>query len=154
MRLCLFLLVAGCGRIAFDPLEDSGTGGGSGGGVDAALVCPNVPACPDRMMTVGLGMTMTTEVIGVDHGFSSTMCTAGSTTPEVTVLVMPQRTGNYTATAFGAFSTIYVQDGCCGGPEVKCGLSSVSIQRDAQDPFVVVVEGTANQSVMLQVASF
>ena len=160
MRACLFILLAGCGRIAFDPIGDGGGGNGSGsgsgdsgtgGGSDALTLCPMVPSCPDQQGAIGTTMTTFNPTNMTNHGMSSQLCGSGSGNPEMAILLTPSVSATYTFTVSPSLATLYVQDQCCGGTELKCGASGMTFQRNAGDRMVLVIEGASGGQYMVTV---
>ena len=157
-------MLAGCGRLAFDPLVDAGDGsGGSGSGsgsngdgggqlgeADASTMCPAVPMCPTNTLQVATGMTNTGATISVDHGLASTLCGSGSGNPDAAFQYVPQLGTNYRVSISPA-TVLYVQDACCGGPELVCGFGVLQIQRNVGQNFVVVFEGQTGSFYTLSV---
>lgn len=148
MRACLFVVIAaGCGRVAFDPLVDSG---GVTGGDSSMLVCPDVPSCPDRSAPVGIGMSTVSAPVQINHGLSATAC-GGNGNPELAVMFRPQAGGRYTIEVSPSTVATYVQDGCCGGTELSCGQNPVTLQRNRGQDFVVVIEALPSTQVSVKV---
>ena len=160
----LFVLVAGCGRIAFEPLDtgDGGNGTGSNGSgsngsgsngssIDAS-VCPAVPQCPDQTLPVNNTFsTMSSQAITTNHGLSSKQCGSGNGSPEFVWMLVPQVAATYTVTTTPTAIAMYFQDVCCGGVEIMCGAGTMSLSRGVDQRFVVVIEGLAGQSYNLTV---
>ena len=156
-------MLAGCGRLAFDPLTDAGGNGGSGSGSgssdggggqvgnpDAATLCPMVPMCPTNTFQVSTAMTNTGATINFDHGLKSTMCGSGTGNPDAAFEYVPQIATNYRVSVSPS-TAIYIQDACCGGPELMCGFGSLQIQRAVGQNFVVVIEGSTSTFYTLSV---
>src|SRR6185436_20739419 len=107
----------------------------------AATLCPAVPQCPDQTLAVGLGPTSAMAMILRDHGQSSTGCMSGISNPEIAVLLTANATATYTFSVSPGVAAAYVQDQCCGGAELMCGLpSTMSVQRNAGQRMVLLLE--------------
>ena len=145
-------MLVGCGRLGFDPLVNGGgddTSGDDTPGADAArtddaagIACPSVPMCPTQTIQLTMGMNNYGTSVMTDHGLASKICGSGNANPEVAVMYVPQVAGTYRVSVSPAAATMYVQDGCCGGPELMCGGGALMVPRKAGETFVVVVEGT------------
>ena len=167
MRGLVFVVlagVAGCGRIAFDPLSDaagggsggSGSGDGDGGGSngdDAPGACPVVPDCPDQTLPINTTFTtMSSQAITRNHGLASGMCGSGNGSPEFVWMLVPQAAATYSITATPTPLAMYIQDLCCGGVELACGAGGFDLEREVNQRFVVVIEGLSGDSYNLQVS--
>ncbi len=173
MGRILLLLIAGCGRIAFDPIVDArddgvttdGTTGGmtdgmtdgmtgttdgtTGGITDAAVACDTNPQCPGITIPLFVGST-TADIPPGNYGFSGSC--GGTTTNEAVVGLRPVTGGTFTlSVTAGAPAIIVLRDRCCTGIELACQLDTVTFTRAANETVYVSIEASSTDDISISV---
>lgn len=151
VRIAVLALVAGCGRISFDPLTDGAPGGDDGPGVDgsgAACMGLGNPTCGTGGASIN-GM-YTTSNTTVDLANTLAGSCGGADGNELAVQLTVLVAGTYEfSSEFSAFdSVIYVLDTDCGGSEMFCSQipnqnESFSMSLSQGRQIVVVVDGAS-----------
>ncbi|CAN5480994.1 hypothetical protein BH11MYX1_BH11MYX1_24020 [soil metagenome] len=149
------LLVAGCGRIGFEPAPSPADGAPT---VDAtrrdatasdatAANCTAVISCPQNTISTNTSDSSSYGVTAnLDRGLAGSC--GGSAGAEATFEVTAQVPGHYTFSVPQAGSKVlYVRDVCCTGPELACSSSpsssSIQLALTGNQVVVVIIDGAA-----------